>query len=391
MSNSVKYYLNIIMSTIGVTLVGGVILQTFLLESGLSEESVGILTSVMQAVQVAVMITLSKKVDETDNVIVLSAYARLCDLPLIVTLFGLCFFTPQSSLLFILSLTVLLIYSVGIGITNITSYKLPYLVMPVEDYGKVTAIGGIIAAIATSAISLAMSHFQARCNYFSVMKCVFSLAFVAFLIYFFATVRMTATYKAESYNTKKTGSILKYKPFTLLIIPNVLRGFNAGVIGLAVTIGYYVDILDASASAVFVIITNAVTVFAAFVYSQISGKISEKNMLAICGITIFAAAPLMLLWESRMLFFVFYGITYFFYTIVNYAVPSAVVKFVDYDTAGQYNAGRMMLHTLGMSAAGFLCIPLINLIGPLSAMLFAGACQAVSSLGYCIFLKKRGM
>ena len=83
-----------------------------------------------------------------------------------------------------------------------------------------------------------------------------------------------------------------------------------------------------------------------------------------------------------------YGSPPLFYNVVNYAVPAAVVKFVDYDVAGQYNAGRMILHTLGISLAGFVCVAMFELFGPLLTLIFSGCCQLFSGLGYYMFLKK---
>lgn len=205
-SNVIKYFASIMTSSVVAMLAGGAILQAFLIESGLSEESVNFLMSAMQIMQVTVMVGLSKKMDRASNIIGLSAFPRLCDIPLIIFLFALCFLTiKNTSVLFAISLVLMFLYSIGIGITNITAYKLPYLIIDVNDYGRITAIGGIAGAIFTVVISAGMSYFQNTYDYFLVMRWVF-LAAIVFLVGYIAS---TLSLK-ELFSPKK--AVTKIKP-----------------------------------------------------------------------------------------------------------------------------------------------------------------------------------
>lgn len=391
-NNVAKYYVHMIMTSIVAMLASGSILQSFLMEAGLGEESVNILTSLMQMVQVAVMVGFSKKMDGSQKIVEISAYSRLLDLPLIIFLIFVSFTLPENkNMLFIITMILMVIYGVGIGITNISSYKLPYLVIDLNQYGKITALAGVLSGVLTFFLSAGVSYAQESFNYFSVMKGVFLLAIISLIIYVISTAAMKGNYemvKADAEEKKKT-NILSYKPFSYLIIPNLLRGFNAGIIGISVTVGYYVKLIDGAAASLMVGVSTIATILGCFVYANISQKVKDGNTLLISSIAVCLAMPLMLLGSRTGIFITFYAVTFFFYNIINYAVPAAVVKFVDYDIAGQYSAGRMILHTAGMALAGFVCVAMFKLIGPLTTMIFAGACQLVSGLGYYVFLKRR--
>ena len=99
----------------------------------------------------------------------------------------------------------------------------------------------------------------------------------------------------------------------------------------------------------------------------------------------------MLLGNSTVLFLLFYGIAYFFVNMISYAVPVAVVKIADYEIMGQYSAGRMLLNTLGTSIAGFVCIPMFKLFGPLISIIISAALQLFSGFSYYLYMKKNSI
>lgn len=182
-------------------------------------------------------------------------------------------------------------------------------------------------------------------------------------------------------------SVLKYKPFTILIPANLLRGFCAGVIGMTVTIGYYSDCLDSSSASVLVVITNIITFLGCTVYSKVSSKPHDRLTILISSIAVVLFLPAMLFFKSTAAFLIFYGITYFFVVHINYAVPVAVTRLVPYEISGKYNAGRMLLNTLGTSLASALCIPMFDIIGAIPTLILCAAMQLVSGVMYYYVLK----
>ena len=69
MSNNLKYYISAAASTCALNVITGSVVQTFLLEYGVSAENVSLYVSAMQIVQTATMLIISKWVENIKGVI----------------------------------------------------------------------------------------------------------------------------------------------------------------------------------------------------------------------------------------------------------------------------------------------------------------------------------
>lgn len=388
MGNKIKYYTHQVISSLIILLTYGAVLQTFLIEYGLSEQQVNVYSSVMQIFQVATILFFSKIADRAKNIIRMSALMRLFELPMVILLFVLCFFTKISvTPVLVIIFALGLLYNFSMGSRSVVDYKLPYNIIDISDYGKVTAFGGILIGIFSVLFSLALSFFQSNTEYFFSMKIVFVVSAVMIFAYVAVTGLMKQTYKMPPLEKKQKTNIFKYKPYTKLIIPNLARGFSGGVVGLAVTIGYFTGVIDKTSSSYIVIITSAMTILGCFVYSFISKKVNDGILHLTLGIAMAVLLPLLCL-GGTVFFLVAYAVIFFVKIIIDYAVPVTLTKVIDYRIAGQFSAWRMLLNTLGSSLAGFVCIPLFNLIGVLPTMITAGTLQLVCGAGYFFYLRK---
>ena len=388
MSNKIKYYAHQVLSSLIILLTSGAVLQTFLIEYGLSEQQVNVYSSVMQIFQVATILFFSKIADRAKNIIRMSALMRLFELPMVILLFVLCFFTEISvTPVLVIIFALGLLYNFSMGSRSVVDYKLPYNIIDISDYGKVTAFGGILIGIFSVLFSLALSFFQSKTEYFLSMKIVFVVSAVMIFAYIAVTGLMKQTYKMPPLEKKQKTNIFKYKPYTKLIIPNLARGFSGGVVGLAVTIGYFTGVIDKTSSSYIVIITSAMTIFGCLVYSFISKKVNDGILHLTLGIAMAVLLPLLCL-GGTVFFLVAYAVIFFVKIIIDYAVPVTLTKVIDYRIAGQFSAWRMLLNTLGSSLAGFVCIPLFNLIGVTPTMILAGLLMLVCGAGYFLFLRK---
>lgn len=388
MGNKIKYYAHQVLSSLIVLLTSGAVLQTFLIEFGLSEQRVNVYSSVMQIFQVATILFFSKIADRAKNIIKMSALMRFFEIPLVVLLFALCFFTDMNPTLAIVLIFALgFLYNFSMGSRSVVDYKLPYNIIDIKDYGKITAFAGILIGIFSVVFSLALKFFQSKTEYFFSMKIVFIIAALMIFVYFVVTWLMKQTHKMPPLKKKQKTNIFKYKPYTHLIIPNLARGFSGGVVGLAVTIGYFTGVIDKSSSGYIVIITSAMTVLGCLVYSFLSKKVDDGILHIVLGISMAVLLPLLCL-GGTYFFLAAYTVIFFVKTIIDYAVPVTLTKVIDYRIAGQFSAWRMLLHTLGTSLSGFVCIPLFNLIGVTPTMIVAGLLMLVCGVGYFLFLRK---
>ena len=134
MSNKIKYYAHQVLSSLIILLTSGAVLQTFLIELGLSEQRVNVYSSVMQIFQVATILFFSKIADRAKNIIKMSALMRFFEIPLVVLLFALCFFTDMNPTLAIVLIFALgFLYNFSMGSRSVVDYKLPYNIIDIKD------------------------------------------------------------------------------------------------------------------------------------------------------------------------------------------------------------------------------------------------------------------
>ena len=368
----------------------GTIIQTFLLESGMKEEAVNIFFSVLQIVQILIMLLFAKKLDKQKNPLNKFTLSGFLNLPFFTFLLIMCFFNMRytNALLIPLGLTALF-YCVFLGLNNIYSYKCPYHIIDMKKYGKLSANAGAISGAVCFILSILFSFIQNKTNYafFSKMAFVINLLCGLLFIITLKSIKPIEYTAPENASEKKNINILAYKPFYKLIIPNLLRGFNMGIFAMAATIGYYNKCLDSASASILVIVMNISTFLGTVGYSKVSEKYSDKNILLISSILVCALTSLMLVKQNPVFFISLYAVGYFFLTFVNYSVPVAVTKIVRYDVIAQYNGGRMLLNTAGTSIAGFVCIALFDTIGPHITMIIAGSTQLISGICYYLYLK----
>lgn len=390
-NNINKLYVCNVIINLFVLLFCGAVLQTLLIERGVPEEKVNIYISVMQIVQTLSMLLLSEKMDSVKNVIkwhVLPFYAAV----------------PFAVFLVILSLngdffadkTIFVLYATGIlfnffySLHMILTYKLPYHVMDMKIYGRYTAIVGIVSSIAALIITSLLSFFQKMYGFFEVMSYLYFASLILTFVLVFLGLSLKRVNK-EIVSEKKENrkiNIFKYKPFYSLLIPNFLRGFCSGIIGLAVSIGFSQNLLDAQSSSYLVIITNAATITGCLFYGLISMKKIEDKLVFLSSLSIFVFLPVMFFGKSTMVFLFFYGIMYFFFILINYGTPVLITRIVDYDVMGQYTSWRLLVSAAGTALAGFCCSGMLEFFGAVLTMLITGSMQLVSGVWYYVYVKK---
>ncbi len=390
MKNETKYYWMTVLYAL-VAFASGSVLQAFLLELGLSAETVSVYISVTQIVQVAVMLSLGGWIEKAKNIIFLYAATMGLQILMIILLLFFSFF-PQGASLY----KTILVYGVGIlinialGVYCIVAYKFPYRVIDMRRYGAISGISGALGGAAGIVLSMVMTYFVARYPYFSVMKVIMILGIISAVACFLVTMSCKDTGFSVGKREKKQINLFGYKPFWILLVPNLFRGIHGGVYGVSVAIGYHLKLLNSTTSTMLLVITNVATILSSLLYSVVARKQRiEKWLIFIPGITMFITMPWMV-GGSTTTFLVMYTITYVAFHLINNAVPVGLTKVIDYDVIGQFSAWRMACFALGTALAGMVTIPLIDALGGVPVMIIAGVFQLISSGVYFWYMKKMG-
>ena len=386
MLNEIKLHIQGALQSLIVLALGGTLLQTFLIESGFSEENVTVLLSVLQIIQIVTIFGFSSIADRLRGYKNIMAFAIFAALPLTVY-FIILSFSPGNAGGTFWFLALGAIFNIYLGINNILSYKLPYAVMDMSRYGIYNSVSGVVIGSLGFGVSVLLSFLQSKFDFFAIMRVVYILT-LAFVILMSAVTFSLKESKIqlEYAQEKKKSNVLKYKPFVVLIIPNVLRGFCTGIIGMVATIGYFIGRVDSTSAAIIMTVTSVASILASLAYSFLTRKIREKHILLASSTLTCLFMALMVLFQGTTEYIVFYTLAYFFMYFVSISVPVSISRTIHYDIIGQYTGGRMLLHTLGTSIAGFVCIPMIKLLGTELAIIISGATQLISGICYYFFL-----
>lgn len=391
MNNNIKFYLQQAVASVVSLLVTNSMIQAYLLQGGINEERVAIYLTVMQIVTASVTFLLTFFIDRIKNVLKVYSYLTLSQSVLLATLIFFCLNQNTSAdIKFFSILAAGCISNIMAGIAGVLGYKVPYHIINIEEYGVVSGRCGILVGVVGTLMSLIISLFQASFNYFSTML-YFLLFGAAMMIISFIIVRsykpLPIALNSQRTKNKSQINILKYKPFYILLVPNLLRAYCEGIIFAGMTVGSLLGITDNSSGAVLTTISQVATLLGCVIFTLIVSRIWLGKIMLISSVFMLIAGPVMLT-GNITLFYIMYFVVYIFDIFIQYAVPVAVTKIVDYNAIGQYTTFRMLFHTLGLVIANATVIPLVRTIGGPFTMLIATLGMLTMGIAYYLYMKK---
>ena len=331
----------------------GTLIQTFLTYIGFSASRVYLHSTVIQAVNVLIILLFARFAD-TKSIIKRSLISQLTGAVLFFAYIPLCIGKNADMLSFIFLLAVSILQAVTSALNTVCEYKLPYYILRKETYGAVTSVCGMLSfAISFSAGSV-ISALSLKISYDILMLFAFIISGVFLGISAFLTgrLKMICEMNEETENKRLfsdrefTKRVLLSPVFIKLLPANLIRGFSSGMTTVfaviaADVLGYSENITSASVA------VQAFTSFAACAVFGIMSKHISPRVPIFAGSMTFILMPLVLIPGSPVLFLIITGIIFFGRTLIDYAVPTLLLYAVESEIAGPYNAYRMILHSGG--------------------------------------------
>ena len=167
MSNKAKYYISSVLEQIMLVFVSGAVLQTVLLEMGLSPEMTNQFTSIQTGVQVVAITIFSIWSDRVRDLI--KTYG-LSSLPLMLFLFLACSGAISNSIFLVFLYLTAIIYNIVYGTSNILGLKMPYQIFDMKEYGRVAGITGVVAGITAFLLSGTLTWLQTAFPYLRIIQ-----------------------------------------------------------------------------------------------------------------------------------------------------------------------------------------------------------------------------
>lgn len=399
--NILKYYIRYILYSFAGALVTGGIIQSFMLESGISAERVSLFTSITQITQAVAMILLSPKIEKTKNMIRKNALAAFGILPLLLAVFLLCVkqgIGPDLKY-FIISTAGILAY-IAYAVIGIFEYKLPYQIINMDHYGTVVSIAGMCIGVASLCASSLYSFLVKRFDYFkSVSGLIFcGIIFLLFSIWIGGSYKPILSEKDLSerggQNSALNGAssekknLFRYPPFVKLFFPNLFRGYATGTFGIMTTVGYYYGIIDAGTAGIMAILSFLMVMIGCLIYARMSHLKKDAEIILISSVLLGICMIAMMVFKSPVIFIILYAAGTFIRNMIDYACPVALVAIVDYEWIGQFSSWRLALYMAGGAIAGVVLIPMLELFGGVTTMAVNALAFFIMGIGYYICTKR---
>lgn len=385
--NTVLFLIYYIISNSVLLFSTGAFFQEFLNKFGLNPEKIGIITSAYSIMQIVPMLFGIFKLDGIKDIKKFFAYFALPQMVFYACMAMFCLFSDlNTKIIFYISLIVVLILGISLGMMNIISYKIPYLLIDMKKFGNLlsvcVALVGAVGIIVSMVVKSAFNFFK----YKSVMLISYTMCVIFLLIEFIIIMRMKNVNTEIEKQDKKANflDVFRSKAFRVFVIPDFIRGLAAGVYSLIPTM-LQNDFGKKSDMAVLVIITNIAYLVSSTILSIIVGKI-KKNIL--CLITTLLSS----------IFWVFLGITnnwtvfiicYFLffsgYNTFGTVLPIYVAEIVPYNIIGGYTSIRMILMMAGTALGSFVCGFLITRVSSLSIYITAATLSLIVGLVYGLY------
>lgn len=389
MNNVMRNYVHAaVYNTANVLILGGII-QTFLLEGGVSEELVSFYVSALQIVQVISMLAIARPLENMPHVVRPQAWLHMGQVPMFIAMLAICLIPMEPMTRFHVMLLTGIVCNVALGILSVVGCKLPYAVFDMRDYGHIVAISGVITGLVSMGYAALISGAVKRKPYFEAMTPFVIiggiLMFATAIIIFGYEEHMPEAGKQEE---RKKINLFRYKPFYTLFIPNLIRGYATGTFELLTTVGYFYHVVDSVSAGYMVIIANVLTIVGCFVYDFIVRRQKAAEAILVSCLVMALSMAVILLVDSTPYFVIIYAIGFFFRVLINYATPVCFTQIIDYEVIGQYSSWRMMLYFLGSALAGFTCIAMLNSIGGFLTMLINAVMLVIVGFAYYLTMAK---
>ena len=252
MSNIKKYCAYTALYNVGLMFCSGAIIQTFLLQAGFTEQQVYVFNSLTQAAQVIMMLVMTFLASRIKRVKLVIGCSYL-SLSVLATVFLLGACNPSlfgQSYVIAVFITAGFCY-IGVGLYTILAYCLPYTIIDMKEYGKMTALGVLCAGASSFALSFVHTFVVARFSYMQAMAWFFILVIVCFALTTCVCLSLKEV-EGRSGVIRETKddviAVFKNKDMYILLLPNFARGFAAGVMGVITVVATSMEIVDKQTS-----------------------------------------------------------------------------------------------------------------------------------------------
>lgn len=391
-SNELKYFARGACLSVSLLYSSGTLLQTFLSANGVSSEQIGMLTAVINVVQMVTILLVSAAADRMKNPVKTSAVLLGCLPIFFVIVLPFAVMTDVSAqTLFGAVMAAAIIQNLFYGVLVVLDYRLPYEIIDMKNYAPFSSVNGIVSGLFSVLFSALTTGLISVFPFDRVIVAMYVFSAIALLagavmVWKMKPIRQVSEAEKEK---KESGLIptLKLPAFWILLLPNLMRGFNTGVVGMLATIGIYELGMSAAQSSALSIAYTVMSILGAACFMRLCKKIALHKLYLMASVLILASLVLLMAGKSFYVFFVVYIAVILGLMLADYSVPALVVKIIPYECIGSYTSFRMGTHTGGTALGALVAGAALGNFPVILLLAFSGLMQLGSGLVYYLFSK----
>ena len=372
--------------TAALPMVNGALMQLFLADKGLSTVQIGTFATVVQMSTLIGTMVFSKVADKSGNPKRTTGLVLLCQMLLSLCYMPLIKSQASSKLVLVLAACIASSITLLAALKSILEYKMPYQIIPLERYGSMiftdSAIRGVVGIGLSFCFSKIIASKLGGQPYLWCMVLASGLLVVSYTCcHTLKPLEDASALRKNAMTAKQLLEMFCSPKFKAIIIPTLLRGITFGITGSMVLIMLNMGYTDAEASKL-PIITACGCLTAAGIHHFLSHKLEMPSIGTVGSILLLAV--LFLPRGNTYLFYILYLLVYTGQMLIDCTIPIMVIRIVDPQIAGAYNAWRNTLLFLVSTISTYVTAVLLEK-GLVMVVLIA--CAVGYSMG--MFLHKR--
>ncbi len=374
----------------------GSVLTAFFLRGGISEARIGGYLSVIQLVNFVISMLLagvsSRSKDTRRPLFGITVISG--GVTALHALF--CLFGTDTPIFFPTVLLIGCVIAILTALRTIYSYKLPCEVMDLRYYSIYAGYQGLFIGAAGISVGFLLPLFYERYSFMAVTGCAFALAGIFHLIsaiFVYRLVPCGSSETAKDTPAEARGvsafagvvALWNHKTFRALLLPNILRGFGAGLISMYSVFVISEGIFTEETVSLITAALNIGTLLSCFMYVWAVRKIGIP-MTGLLGCAVFVLLCFSVL-GSPMVCLVLYTVAYIGYNVVCCAIPDMIYRSVGSDIISLFHTWRLAMTQLGLTAATALYSVLIAHVPIIWILVIGTAAFMLCGVGYYLYYK----
>jgi len=388
MSNHKKYYFYGSMWTVVQLITSGGIIQTFFAEIGFSGKQIAGYTSLINVIQILVMISGFFLADQIRKVKKVSSALLLAPIPLCLSMLPFCFLREWDvSAAYGIALVFCCVQNLFVGFCSVLMMRLLYFIIDMKDYAGLANTNNIISSVFSIVISGMISMLATRYVFRNIMAVGFGISIVFCILCAYMIFSMKEKAEVQENPKKERFSLselkkLGQKEFRYFYIPNFMRGITAGGMSVIAVVCMKEITTDPAVISGLATILCVATIAGCELYQIVRKRISTAMVYLISSVVMFLFLPLMLNGSRTVIFCVCYFFVGIGYSVINVSGPVYASEIVDYKDIGTYTSVRLIVTMAGQAAASYGVALAMEYVPSLGILLVCGLAQLISGIMY---------